>query len=125
MISARGPSCERLLSPPVWSSLVCSPAQDTKAKHQDRQATWRDRSTTWQDTYTTWQESIGRASEAAVPVRDRRQSVANRLRADPLSLSNLPEHVYLQHVFVEPPRGFEPRTYALGVDDDSPSNRLP
>ena len=41
------------------------------------------------------------------------KSVANRFRADPLSLSNLLEHVYLQHVFVEPPRGFEPRTYAL------------
>ena len=32
------------------------------------------------------------------------KSVANRLRVDPPSLSNLPEHVYLQHVFVEPPR---------------------
>ena len=41
------------------------------------------------------------------------KSVANRLRAVPLTLSNLPEHVYLQHVSVEPPRGFEPRTYAL------------
>ena len=41
------------------------------------------------------------------------KSVANRLRVDPPSLSDLPEHVYLQHVFAEPPRGFEPRTYAL------------
>ena len=43
------------------------------------------------------------------------KSVANRLRVDPPSLSDLPEHVYLQHVFAEPPRGFEPRTYALRV----------
>lgn len=41
------------------------------------------------------------------------KSVANRLRLDPLSLSNLPEHPYLQRVFVEPPRRFEPRTHAL------------
>jgi hypothetical protein len=46
MISARGTSRGRLVSPPVWSSLVCSPAQDTKAKHQDRQVTYQDRSTT-------------------------------------------------------------------------------
>ena len=39
-----------------------------------------------------------------------RKSVANRLRVDPPSLSNLHKHVYLQHVFVEPPREFEPRT---------------
>ena len=37
----------------------------------------QDRSATWQVTYTTWQEAGERASEAAVPVRDRRQSVAN------------------------------------------------
>ena len=65
-----------------------------------------------------------RASEAAEPVRDRHQSVANRLRADPLLLSNLPENVYLQHVFVEPPRGFEPRTYALRAVRTPPEDRL-
>jgi len=32
--------------------------------------------------------------------------------------ANLSEHVYLQHIFVERPRGFEPRTYALRAQDD-------
>ena len=35
MISARGASRGRLVSHPVWSILICSPAQYTKAKHQD------------------------------------------------------------------------------------------
>ena len=48
------------------------------------------------------------------------KSVANRLRVDPPSLSDLLEHVYLQRVFVEPPRGFEPRTYALRAVRRSP-----
>ena len=87
--SVRGPSRVRLLSPPVWSSLVCSPAQDAGAKQQDGHATWQDRSTTRQDTQTTCQEAGERAQEAAELDRDRGQSVANRLRVDPLSLSNL------------------------------------
>ena len=36
----------RLPPPPVWSGLVCSPAQDTQAKHQVRQGMSQDRSTT-------------------------------------------------------------------------------
>ena len=32
-----------------------------------------------------------------------------------MSLSNLTEPAYLKRLFVEPPRGFEPRTYALRV----------
>ena len=52
------------------------------------------------------------------------KSVANRLRVDPPSLSDLPEHVYLQHVFAEPPRGFEPRTYALRAVRQPPKATL-
>jgi len=48
--------------------------------------------------------------------------VANRLQLDPQSLSNFPEHVYMQRVFVEPPRGFEPRT-ALRDNFPSPCPR--
>ena len=52
------------------------------------------------------------------------KSVANRLRADPLLLCNLPDNVYLQHVFLEPPRGFEPRTYAVLAVRTPPKDRL-
>ena len=49
-------------------------------------------------------------------------AVANQFRLAPMSLSNLTEPAYLKRLFVEPPRGFEPRT-ALRDNFPSPCPR--